>query len=168
MGLNKMSQGGHRLSIPTTSTRVTNSNRRGKKRILLVDDEPDITISISAVLESNDLEVTSYNDPVLALSSFKPHHYDLVMLDVKMPKIDGFELYNEIKKIDIQTNVCFITATDKNNYEGLEGPERHSGDYKVKPQPYCELKKDMFLQKPISNDDLVNEINKRTKNQMKK
>jgi two-component system, OmpR family, response regulator ChvI len=163
MGLNKMSQRGHRLSNPTTSTRVTNSNRRGKKRILLVDDEPDITISISAVLESNDLEVTSYNDPVLALSSFKPHHYDLVMLDVKRPKIDGFELYNEIKKIDIQTKACFITATDKNNYEGLEGPERQSGDYKVKPQLYCELKKDMFLQKPISNDDLVNEINKRTR-----
>jgi two-component system, OmpR family, response regulator ChvI len=158
MGLNKMSQKGHRLSIPTISARVTNSNKGGKKRILLVDDEPDITISISAVLESNDLEVTSYNDPGLALSSFKPHHYDLVMLDVKMPKIDGFELYNEIKKIDNQAQVCFITATDKNNYEGLEGPERQSGD---KEKLYCELKKDMFLQKPISNDDLVNEINKR-------
>jgi CheY-like chemotaxis protein len=96
MGQNKMSQRGHRLSsIPTISTRVTNSNKGRKKRILLVDDEPDITISISAVLESNDLEVTSYNDPVLALSSFKPHRYDLVIFDVKMPKIDGFELYNE-------------------------------------------------------------------------
>ena len=168
MGLNKMSQKGHRLSIPTISARVTNSNKGGKKRILLVDDEPDITISISAVLESNDLEVTSYNDPGLALSSFKPHHYDLVMLDVKMPKIDGFELYNEIKKIDNRTKVCFITATDKNNYEGLEGPEGQIGDYKQKPQLYCELKKDMFLQKPISNDDLVNEINKRIRNQMKK
>jgi two-component system, OmpR family, response regulator ChvI len=161
MGLNKMSQKGHRLSIPTISTRVTNSNKGGKKRILLVDDEPDITISISAVLESNDFEVTSYNDPVSALSSFKPHHYDLVMLDVKMPKIDGFELYNEIKKIDNRTKVCFITATDKNNYEGLEGPEGQIGDYKEKLQLYCELKKEMFLQKPISNDDLVNEINKR-------
>ena len=161
MGLNKMSQKGHRLSIPTISTEVTNSNKGGKKRILLVDDEPDITISISAVLESNDLEVTSYNDPGLALSSFKPHHYDLVMLDVKMPKIDGFELYNEIRKIDNRTRVCFITATDKNNYEGLEGPEGQIGDYKEKLQIYCELKKDMFLQKPISNDDLVNEINKR-------
>jgi CheY-like chemotaxis protein len=161
MGLNKMSQRGHKLSIPTISNRVINSNKGEKKRILLVDDEPDITISIGAVLESNDLEVTSYNDPILALSSFKPHHYDLVMLDVKMPKMDGFELYNEIKKIDNRTKVCFITATDKNNYEGLEGPERQSGDYKEKPQLYCELKKDMFLQKPISNDDLVNEINKR-------
>jgi len=126
-----------------------------------VDDEPDITISISAVLESNDLEVTSYNDPVLALSSFKPHHYDLVVLDIKMPKIDGFEFYNEIKKIDNQTKVCFITATDKNNYEGLGGAERQSGDYKEKSQLYCELRKDMFLQKPISNDDLVNEITNR-------
>jgi two-component system, OmpR family, response regulator ChvI len=162
MGLNKTGQRGHRLSsIPTISTRVTNRNRDGKKRILLVDDEPDITISISAVLESNDIEVTSYNDPVLALSSFKPHHYDLVLLDVKMPRIDGFELYNEIKKIDNRTKVCFITAADKNNYEGLEGPEQQSEDYKEKLQPYCELKKDMFLQKPISNDDLVNEINRR-------
>ena len=162
MGLNKMSQKGHRLaSIPTMSTRATNRNKDGKKRILLVDDEHDITISISAVLESNDLEVTSYNDPVLALSSFKPHHYDLVMLDVKMPKMDGFELYNEIKKIDNRTKVCFITATDKNNYEGLEGQEQQSGNAREKPQLYCELKKDMFLQKPISNDDLVNEINKR-------
>jgi CheY-like chemotaxis protein len=161
MGLNKMSQKGHRLSIPTISIRVTNSNKGGKKRILLVDDEPDITISISAVLESNDLEVTSYNDPVLALSSFKPHHYDLVMLDLKMPKLDGFEFYNEIRKIDNRTKVCFITATDKNNYKGLEGSEGQSGNYKEKLQLYCELKKDMFLQKPISNDDLVNEINKR-------
>jgi CheY-like chemotaxis protein len=140
------------------STRLTNSN---KKRILLVDDEPDITMAISAVLESDDLDVTSYNDPVLALSSFKPHHYDLVMLDVKMPKINGFELYNKIKKIDNRTKVCFITATDKNNYADMEGPEQQSGDYKERPQLYCELKKDMFLQKPISNDDLLNEINKR-------
>jgi CheY-like chemotaxis protein len=161
MGFNKMNQMGNRLSIPTISARVTNSYKGGKKRILLVDDEPDITISIRAVLESNDLEVTSYNDPVIALSSYKPRHYDLVMLDVKMPKIDGFELYNEIKKIDNQTKVCFITATDKNNYEDLEGQEQQSADYKEKPQLYCELKKDMFLQKPISNDDLVNEINKR-------
>lgn len=161
MGLNKICQKGHRLSIPTISTGTANSNKVRKKRILLVDDEPDITISISAVLESNDLEVTSYNDPVLALSSFKPHHYDLVMLDLKMPKIDGFKLYNEIRKVDSRTKVCFITATDKNNYEGLEGPEQQSGDYKEKRQLYCELKRDMFLQKPISNDDLVDEINKR-------
>ncbi len=156
-----MNQKGHRLSIPTISTEVANSDKGGKKRILIVDDEPDITMSISVVLESNGLEVTSYNDPMLALSSFKPHCYDLAIIDVKMPKIDGFELYNEIKKIDSQTKVCFITPTDKNSYEDLVESERQSGDYEEKPQLYCELRKDMFLQKPISNNDLVNEINKR-------
>ena len=149
---------GYTLSGPTISAETIHNNKGGKKRILLVDDEPDIIVYISDVLETNGLEVTSYSDSVLALSSFKPHHYDLVMLDVKMPKIDGFEFYNEIKKIDNQTKVCFITATDKNNYEGLGGAERQSGDYKEKSQLYCELRKDMFLQKPISNDDLVNEI----------
>jgi CheY-like chemotaxis protein len=148
-----MNQKGHRLS-----TEVANSDKGGKKRILIVDDELDITMSISVVLESNGLEVTSYNDPMLALSSFKPHCYDLAIIDVKMPKIDGFELYNEIKKIDSQTKVCFITATDKNN---LVESDRQSGDYEEKLQLYCELRKDMFLQKPISNDDLVDEINKR-------
>ena len=160
-----MSQKGHRLTMPTISTGVINSNKGGKKRILLVDDEPDITMSISTVLESNGFEVTSYNDPVIALSSYKPHHYDLVILDVKMAKIDGFELYDEIRKIDNQTKVCFITATDKNNYEGLKGPEGQSENYKEKVQLYCELKKNMFLQKPISNNDLVNEINKRITNE---
>jgi two-component system, OmpR family, response regulator ChvI len=66
-----------------------------KKRIFLVDDEPDITMTISVVLESKGFEVQSYNDPVSALSSFKPYHYDLIILDVKMPSMDGFELYNE-------------------------------------------------------------------------
>ena len=114
-----MSRVGNRLSIHTISTRVTNGDKGRKKRILLVDDEPDITMSISAVLESNGFEATSYNDPVIAWSNYKPHHYDLVILDVKMAKIDGFELYNKIKKIDNQTKVCFIRATDKNNYEAL-------------------------------------------------
>ena len=149
------------LSVPTISAETVRNNKDGKKRVLVVDYEPDITMTISAILETNGLEVTSYNDSVLALSRFQPHYYDLVMLDVKMPKIDGFEFYNEIKKIDNQTKVCFITATDKNNYEGLGRAERQSGDYKEKSQLYCELRKDMFLQKPISNDDLVNEITNR-------
>ena len=152
---------GYTLSVPTISAETVHNNKDGKKRVLVVDDEPDITMTISAVLETDGLEVTSYNDSVLALSRFQPHYYDLVMLDVKMPKIDGFEFYNEIKQIDNQTKVCFITATDKNNYEGLVRSEWRSGDYKEKSQLYCELRKDMFLQKPISNDDLVNEINKR-------
>jgi CheY-like chemotaxis protein len=150
------------FSSPTTRSRTAVSNESTKRRILLVDDEPDITMSISVLLESNGFEISSFNDSVLALTSFKPHYYDLVILDVKMPKVDGFELYNEIRKIDNLTKVCFITATDKTDYEGLRGSEQQSENHKKNSQLYCELRKDMFLQKPISNDDLVNEINKRT------
>jgi CheY-like chemotaxis protein len=101
----------------------------------------------------------------MALSCFRPHYYDLVMLDVKMPKIDGLEFYNEIKKIDSQEKICFITATDKSNYEGMgeSESEQLSGPKRKTSQQYFALKKDMYLQKPISNDDLVNEIKERTR-----
>lgn len=152
---------GHSLSAPTVSSRVPDRNKSRKKRILVVDDEPDTTMAISIILENNGFEISSYNDPLLALSSFRPRYYNLVILDVKMPKIDGFKLYNEIRKTDNQTNVCFITATDKNNYESLGEPIQQAGDHKETSQQYCALRKDMFLQKPISNADLVNEISKR-------
>ena len=96
---------GHSLSAPTVSSRVPDRNKSRKKRILVVDDEPDTTMAISIILENNGFEISSYNDPLLALSSFRPRYYDLVILDVKMPKIDGFKLYNEIRKTDNQTNV---------------------------------------------------------------
>ena len=69
--------------FPTSTKRNTKKKR---KRIFLVDDEPDIATTIGIVLESNGFEVYSYSDPALALSSFRPHYYDLVILDIKMPK----------------------------------------------------------------------------------
>jgi CheY-like chemotaxis protein len=97
---------------------------------------------------------------IISLLDNGPLYYDLVILDVKMPKIDGFELYNEIRKTDNQAKICFITAADKTNYESLREPEQQLADREETTQQYCALRKDMFLQKPISNDDLVNEINK--------
>jgi CheY-like chemotaxis protein len=144
--------------FPTLTKRSTKKRR---KRIFLVDDEPDIATTICIVLESNGFEVYSYSDPALALSSFRPHYYDLVMLDIKMPKIDGFQIYNEIKKIDDKVKVCFITATDKVNYTGMVNPEQGPVENGKLSQNYCALRKDMFLQKPISNDDLINEIKNR-------
>src|SRR5215208_7491530 len=81
-----------------------------KKRILLVDDESDITISLSMALVEYGFEVDSYNDPLAALSNFKPSYYDLVILDIKMPVMNGFELLREIKKVDESVKVCFLTA----------------------------------------------------------
>jgi two-component system response regulator ChvI len=65
------------------------------KRILLVDDEPDIIFTIKKILEENGFKVDSFNDPILALNSYKSNFYDLVILDIKLPKMDGFELYTK-------------------------------------------------------------------------
>src|ERR671938_2206058 len=81
-----------------------------KKRILLVDDERDITIAFRMGLESNGFLVDTFNDPQEALSNFKAGFYDLLLIDIKMPKMNGFELYREIEKIDNKPKICFSTA----------------------------------------------------------
>ncbi len=88
----------------------TNLNNHKKARIMLVDDEQDITYSFSIALEDNGFVVDSFNDPQEALSNFKAGLYDLLIIDVKMPKMNGFELYREIEKIDDKAKICFITA----------------------------------------------------------
>jgi DNA-binding response OmpR family regulator len=68
------------------------------KRILLVDDEPDIIFTIKKILEENGFKVDSFNDPILALNYYKVNFYDLVILDIKLPNMDGFELYTNKRK----------------------------------------------------------------------
>jgi DNA-binding response OmpR family regulator len=122
-----------------------------KKRILLVDDESDITTSLNMALVDYGFQVDSYNDPLAALSNFKPSYYDLVILDIKMPEMNGLELYRELEKIHSQIKVCFITAAGEKYYEPLT----------EEAEEYCKIHKDMFLQKPFSNKKLVEEIKKR-------
>jgi DNA-binding response OmpR family regulator len=83
---------------------------QGKIRIFLVDDESDISLLYKTGLEQNGFLVDVFNDPVQALLSFRTGQYDLLLLDIKMPKMNGFELYREIQKIDDKVKVCFITA----------------------------------------------------------
>jgi CheY-like chemotaxis protein len=98
---------------------LTGQNSNSKRRILAVDDNPDITLTVKLGLEASGLfEVDTFNDPELALSSFKPGLYDLALLDMRMPKMYGHELYDEMKKIDGRLKVCFMTATYQ-NYEAL-------------------------------------------------
>jgi DNA-binding response OmpR family regulator len=120
------------------------------KRILVVDDEPDLTQVSTLALEYHGFKVDSFNDPQEALSKFKPGLYDLIILDIKMPKMDGFELYHEIKKKDNNAKVCFLTASEL-YYEEFRKKE------------YCALDRNLFIQKPIDNEDLVKEINKMLK-----
>ena len=119
-------------------------------RILVVDDEPDLTQVSALALEYHGYKVDSFNDPQEALSKFKPGSYDLIILDIKMPKMDGFELYHKIKKKDNNAKVCFLTASEL-YYEEFRKEE------------YCALDRNLFIQKPIDNEDLVKEINKMLK-----
>jgi DNA-binding response OmpR family regulator len=119
-------------------------------RILVVDDEPDLTQVSTLALEYHGFKVDSFNDPQEALSKYKPRLYDLVILDIKMPKMDGFELYYEIKKKDNNANVCFLTAS-KLYYEEFRKKE------------YYALDRNLFIRKPIENEELVKQITKMIK-----
>ena len=121
-------------------------------RILVVDDEPDLTQVSTLALEYHGFKVDSFNDPQEALSKFEPGLYDLVILDIKMPNMDGFELYHEIKKKDNNAKVCFLTASEL-YYEEFRKKE------------YYALDRNMFIRKPIENEELVKEINKMIKRQ---
>jgi DNA-binding response OmpR family regulator len=115
---------------------------------MVVDDEYDITFTLEAGLEDGGFDVDAFTDPELALSSFKPGLYDLVLIDIKMPKIDGFVLYELLKTVDPGVKVCFLTASEMYREE-------------IREVEHCALNKDLFLQKPISNNDLILEIKKR-------
>jgi CheY-like chemotaxis protein len=124
-------------------------------RILLVDDEPDISLVFRTVLEDEGFTVDSFEDPLLALSKFKPNFYNLAILDIKMPGINGFQLYREIKKIDPKVKVCFLTASEMyyENYRKKEAAAEAA-------ENIAALDKDLFLLKPLSNEDLVQRIYK--------
>ena len=127
----------------------SNNNHKGNvKNILLVDDEPDITFSFKEGLKDAGFKVDIFNDSMHALENFKPDFYDLVILDIVMPEMDGLDLYKELKKLDPRINVCFITASEQYRRDQRE----------VKHQ---NLSQDLFIKKPISFEDLKREINKR-------
>lgn len=81
-----------------------------RRKILLVDDELDIILSLKLFLEENGFEVDAYDNPFSAIAAYKPGLYHLLILDIKMPQIDGFELYERIHKMDTNANVFFLTA----------------------------------------------------------
>ena len=118
-----------------------------KKRILIVDDEPDISSLFKMVLEqNNEFTVHSFTHPLLALRDFKDNFYDLLIIDIKMPEMDGLDFYREIRKIDKNVRLCFVTASEK-YYEPF------------RKEIYDILGENCFIQKPIANEDLLRVIN---------
>jgi CheY-like chemotaxis protein len=115
-------------------------------RILIVDDEPDIVLTLHKMLLHNGLEhVDTFIDPLLALKNFKPGLYDLAILDIVMPKIDGFELFEKIKQIDNNLKVCFMSAFEV-NYQTLRA---------VFPTAASAEDIGCFIRKPIKAKDLL-------------
>ena len=107
-------------------------------RIMVVDDEDDIILELRVVLEDNGFKVDSFTDPFLALENFKTDLYDLLILDIKMPKLNGFELYKQIKKVDNKVKTMFLTAlTELQEYE----------EFRKEVSP--KLGKRYFVPKPI-------------------
>jgi DNA-binding response OmpR family regulator len=116
-------------------------------RILTVDDEPDVTVTLKAVLEdSGFFEVDTFNDVKSALSIFIPGVYDLALLDIRMPEMDGFQLWRKLREIDKKLKVCFLTATDLAHY--------HEKDSDI----INDLGMDCFITKPIDNEEMVNRL----------
>jgi DNA-binding response OmpR family regulator len=128
---------------------------RKEKKILVVDDEPDITIAFKLALEGAGFIVDTNENPFVTLSKFTPNSYDLVILDIRMPGMNGFELHEEMRKVDPHVLVCFITAGEF-YYDEVRG----DGKEKKEEGQYCRLDGERFLQKPISNVDLVKRIEK--------
>jgi DNA-binding response OmpR family regulator len=121
------------------------------KRIMVVDDEHDLTLFYQMCLEYYGFEVETYNDPKEALSNFKPAYYDLIILDIKMPNMDGFELYKEIKEKDPTARACFLTASELYYKE-------------FRTREYNALDKELFIRKPIGNGELIKEIKRLIEN----
>jgi DNA-binding response OmpR family regulator len=133
------------------SNKSLSSNHKKKKKILFVDNEPDITTMLKMALERAGFSIDVFNDPLLALKSFRPKLYDLVILDVMMPKMDGLELYNQLKIVDPTIKACFLTASS----------ETYSEELGKKKGRHCELNKDLFLYMPLPISKIVEEINRR-------
>ena len=116
-----------------------------RRKILIVDDDLDLTSMFKMVLEMNGFEVDAYNDPLMALRQFKPNSYGMALLDIRMPQLNGFELYKKIQEKDDRMKVCFITAF-----------EDYNDEFK-KSFPELEETK-CFVRKPKAIEDLVKHV----------
>ena len=115
------------------------------KKILVLDDEPDVCFVLEELLSENGFVVDSFEHPTLALEKFRAYSYDLVVLDIKMPDLNDFALYREIKRFNKKVKVCFITAG-----------EIYYDEYS---DIFSSVPANNFIRKPIENEELMKRIN---------
>ncbi len=140
------------LEDPLYHTDVVKNKQRFWKRILIIDDDADVTITFKAGIEdSNDntdankrIEVYTSSNPVAALSEFKPNFYDLLLVDINMPRMNGFELSEKILDIDINVKICFMSYAEI--------------DHEALREIYPTVSLGCFIRKPVTIDYLVKRI----------
>jgi DNA-binding response OmpR family regulator len=115
-----------------------------KKKILIIDDEVDLTFTFKVGLEDTGLfTVDTLNDPQDMLFNFKPSMYDLLLIDMRMPQMSGYELYKEIRKIDAKIKVIFLTASP----------------FEVLQEVFPTFDKNYYILKPVEIAELVKRLN---------
>jgi DNA-binding response OmpR family regulator len=138
---------------PSYESVTLEDKKRRWKRILIIDDDPDVTTTFKVGIEDVNnsdnggdvgIEVYTANDPKSALSEFKPNFYDLLLIDINLPIMNGFELCEKILEIDINVRVCFMSSGEINR-EALR-------------EIYPAISLGCFIRKPVTIDYLINRI----------
>jgi DNA-binding response OmpR family regulator len=128
-----------KCKIPTTATKI--------RRILIVDNEPDVSFTMKVTLEESGLyQVDTFYDAESALTIFRPDRYDLAVLDIRMPKMNGFQLCRKLREIDKKLKICFLTAAELLHYRETDS------------DVIDELGSDCFFAKPVGNEDVLNKL----------
>ena len=145
------------LNISNSINSMTQTRQNGNdsretrvnKRIMIIDDDEDTNLLFKIVLEgsdhNNNIKADSYNDPFVALENFRPSLYDLLLINISMPKMNGFELYCRVKALDNKVKVCFLTAGEM-YYET------------IRRDVFPNLDVNCFIRKPIANKDLLKQV----------
>lgn len=130
------------MKLPTSEEK----SRTSTNSIIMVDDEPDANITIKTALdEDGNFEVNTFNDAESALFAFKPGHYDLAILDVRMPGTNGFQLCRKLREIDKELKVSFFTASDLTYIQDIDSDIINDLT-------------DCFVSKPVNTTDLINKL----------
>ncbi len=126
-------------------------NERFRKRILIIDDDADITTTFKMGIEDGNIdtnnrriEVHTYNDPTAALSEFQPNFFDLLLVDINIPHMNGFQICEKILELDINVRVCFMSSGEINR-EALR-------------EIYPAVSLGCFIKKPVNMDYLIERI----------
>ena len=113
-----------------------------RKKILLIDPEPAASYMITMILKLNHFNVVPYSDPELAISDFEKGLYDLILMNLDMKGMNGFELYKRMRQIDDKVNVCFMTDLRA----------RHINEFKTS---FPDFPSTSLAEKPVGTDDLL-------------